>query len=92
MVGDVVIIHDEVLPRSSWKFERVEKVLSGRDGRIQAAVVQLSTGQGTLHRPIQLLYPLEVSDDNDGATVDGPDDGTNDEARIAEEQESLLKG
>ena len=73
IVGDVVIIHDEDLPRSSWKLGRVEKVLPGRDGRIRAAMVQLSTGQGSLRRLIQLLYSLKVRDEGDGANDAGPD-------------------
>ena len=57
-VGDMVVIHDESLPRGFWKLGRVEEVISGQDGKIRA--VRLSSGTGTLRRPIQLLYPLEV--------------------------------
>ena len=35
--------------------------------------MRLSTGQGRLRRPIQLLYPLEVRDEGDGANDAGPD-------------------
>ena len=73
VVGDVVIVHDEDFPRCSWKLGRVEKVFPGKDGRIRAAVVRLSTGKGTLRRPIQLLYPLEVHDEDNGATDASPD-------------------
>ena len=62
-VGDVVIIHDENLPRAFWKLGRVESIMTGRDGEIRAATVRLSSGSGTLHRPVQLLYPLEIHDD-----------------------------
>ena len=41
-------------------------------------MVRLSTGQRALLRPIQLLYPLEVRDEDDGATDDGLDEGAND--------------
>ena len=59
-IGDMVIIHDESLPRGFWKLGRVEELISGRDSKIRAAVVRLSSGSGTLRRPIQLLYPLEI--------------------------------
>lgn len=67
-VRDIVIVHDESLPHSFWKLARVEKLMTGNDRRIRAATLRLSTGQGTLNRPIQLLYPFEVyeSEDNDG--------------------------
>ena len=68
-MGDVVIIHDESLPRGFWKLARVEKVVCGRDVRIRAATVRLSSGQGILHRPVQLIYPLEVHDDSDVETT-----------------------
>ena len=71
MAGDVVIVHDEDLPCSSWKLGRAEKVLAGRDGQIRAAMVWLSTGQGTLLWPIQLHYQLEVHDEDDQAGTQG---------------------
>ena len=40
--------------------------------------MRLTSWQGVLLRPIQLLYPLEVCDEDDGATDDGLDDGAND--------------
>ena len=39
--------------------------------------MRLSIGLGILRRPIQLLYPLEICDEDDGATDDGPDDNAN---------------
>ena len=73
IVGDAVIDHDEDFRCISWKLGRVEKLLSGQHGQIRAAVVQLSTGQETLRRPIQLLYPLDVRDEDDGTNDAGPD-------------------
>ena len=60
-VDDVVIIHDKDQPRGFWKLGRV---LVGRDGAARGATIQVA-GHGrqatALNRPIQLLYPLEVS-------------------------------
>jgi hypothetical protein len=61
---DVVVIHSKDQPRGLWKLGRVKNVLVGHDGAIRGATVKVA-GQGrqasTLNRPIQLLYPLEVS-------------------------------
>lgn len=60
---DVVIVHDDVLPRGLWKRGRIQEILVGRDGVPRAALVKVASRdrQHTLlKRPLQLLYPLEV--------------------------------
>ena len=62
-IGDVVIVHDEHLPRGLWKLGKIISVMKGRDGLIRGATVQMAASNGrkaVLNRPIQLLYPLEV--------------------------------
>ena len=70
-VDDVVVVHTKDQPRAFWKLGRIEEVLVGRDGEVRGAKVRVA-GQGrratTLHRPIQLLYPLEVSAQRKGRT------------------------
>ena len=65
-VGDVVVVHDEK-PRGFWKLARVEEVIPGRDGQIRGAVVRVISGENAsvLRRPLQKLYPLEVSSQTD---------------------------
>ena len=58
-VGDVVLIHAENVPRSSWKLAIVKKVLRGSDGLVRAA--EIKTNSGVTNRSIHLLYPLEVT-------------------------------
>nr|CAH7714052.1 unnamed protein product [Callosobruchus chinensis] len=59
-VGDVALLHDQNAPRLMWKMVRVTQVFHGRDGKIRACDVR--TADGTiLRRPIQLLYPLEIT-------------------------------
>lgn len=61
-VGDVVLVHEEGLPRSFWKLAKVEEVITGRDGQPRGAVLRVPAKNGqttTLRRPLQLLYPLE---------------------------------
>ena len=63
-VDDVVVIHAKDQPRVFWKLGCAKDVLVGRDGQIRGATVQVS-GKGCqttlLQRPIQLLYPLQIS-------------------------------
>ena len=78
-VGDIVIIHSTDQPRGFWKLGKVEKLLVGQDGKNRGAVLRVA-GRGrqakSLSRPIQLLYPLEVSSPHSkthDAPVDQPD-------------------
>lgn len=74
--GDVVIVHDESLPRGLWKLGQIQEVILGANGLFRCAVIQVATRdkQHTLlKRPVQLLYPLEISqpehpDDTSGCT------------------------
>ena len=62
-IGDIVIVHDERLPRGLWKLGRIVDVMRGRDGQIRGATVKMASEDGhgaLLRRPIQLLFPLEV--------------------------------
>ena len=62
-IGDIVLVHSEDRPRGFWRLGRIKKHVTGRDGKVRGAIVQVS-GKGrqatSLQRPIQLLYPLEV--------------------------------
>ena len=62
-IGDLVVVHDESLPRGSWKLGRVRNLIVGRDGQTRGATVSVAgkNRQATyLNRPLQLLYPLEL--------------------------------
>ena len=58
-VGDVVLIENEGKRRISWPMARIIEVHPGRDGHIR--VVRLKTSSGELIRPIQRIFPLEIS-------------------------------
>ena len=64
-VDDLVLVHDEGHPRSHWKLGKVEQILTSNDGQNRGAVVRVqakkSKRTSLLRRPLQLLYPLEVS-------------------------------
>ena len=61
-VGDLVLVHDENLPRGLWKLGRVKELMWGGDGNVQGAVVKVVTrGLSTnIRRPIKRLYSLEL--------------------------------
>ena len=62
-VGDVVVVHDDHLPRGFWKLGLVEELFKGQNGIPRVALVRLAPKDGKqslLRRPIQRLYPLEV--------------------------------
>jgi hypothetical protein len=60
-VGDVVQIKDTV-PRGSWKVGRIVQLVTSRDGNIRSAKIILPS-KIVIGRPLNLLYPLETSED-----------------------------
>lgn len=59
--GNVVLIKGEERNRGKWKLGVVETPIPGRDDVVRA--VQLKVGKSFLERPIQHLYPLELTCD-----------------------------
>ena len=47
---------------SKWKIGVVERLIQGQDGVIRGA--QLKAGKTLIERPLQLLYPLELTCDS----------------------------
>ena len=62
-LGDVVVIHDENLPRGLWKLGTVEELMVGADGNVRSAKVKVTSRDRnyiSIKRPLQRLYPLEL--------------------------------
>jgi hypothetical protein len=59
--GDVVIVLSDNKNRGVWPLAVVEETFPGKDGVVRA--VRLKTKNGVLERPVQYLYPMELSCD-----------------------------
>ncbi|CAL1266736.1 unnamed protein product [Larinioides sclopetarius] len=57
--GDVVLIGDDVKKRLLWPLTRVIELIPGKDGLVRT--VKLKTKSCTRIRPIQRVFPLELS-------------------------------
>ena len=78
-VGDVVVVHEDSLPRGFWKLGLVEELLKGQDGVARGALVRLAPKNGKqslLCGPIQWLYPLEVQQVTEEKELTGDDNTT----------------
>ena len=60
-LGDGVLIKWEERNRRRWKSGIVEELIQGRDGVVRGS--RLRDGKSYLERPVQHLYPLELSCD-----------------------------
>ena len=69
IVREVVLIKGEERNRSRWKIGAIDKLIPGTDGVVRA--VRLRLRKSFLERPVQHLYPLELSCDR--AVKDGSD-------------------
>lgn len=70
--GDVVLIRSDEKNRGKWPLGVVVELFNGRDGVVRA--VKLRAGKTFLERPIQHLYPMELTCDRapERATVPTP--------------------
>ena len=61
VIGDVVLIKGDDKHRGKWNIGIVEELYKGKDSVIRA--VKLRSRKTYIERPIQFLYPLELSCD-----------------------------
>ncbi|KAJ8979701.1 hypothetical protein NQ317_000986 [Molorchus minor] len=66
-IGDVVLVESDNRKRLDWPLGVIEEVFPGKDGK--SRLVKLRTSRGTLLRPIQRLYPLEISIESDSCNL-----------------------
>ena len=65
-VSDVVMIHSEDRCRGKWPLGIIEVLYTGRDGVVRGA--KLRAGRGHIERPVNHLYPLELTCDRTPST------------------------
>ena len=58
-IGDIILVENDK-KRGQWKLGKVESLLIGKDGKARAAIVKTQSKK-LIRRPIQKLYPLEIS-------------------------------
>ncbi|UYV67961.1 hypothetical protein LAZ67_5002637 [Cordylochernes scorpioides] len=64
-IGKIVLIGNEDQKRIDWPMAKIEELIPSRDGKIRVARVK--TKRGMLMRPVQKIYPLEVTSEEDMA-------------------------
>jgi hypothetical protein len=57
-VGEIVLIGDDNKKRLFWPLAKIIELIPGRDGKVRT--VKLRTRHGTVLRPIQRIFPLEI--------------------------------
>ncbi|GBN80687.1 hypothetical protein AVEN_98459-1 [Araneus ventricosus] len=57
-IGEIVLVGDDNKKRLFWVLAKIIELIPGRDGKIRT--VKLKTQHGTVLRPIQRIYPLEI--------------------------------
>ena len=60
LIGDLVLVVEDNLPRGRWILGRIVKTFPGDDGLIRTVEVQMK--QGTFKRPVAKLCLLEEAD------------------------------
>ena len=70
MVGDVVLVEQNLKARVHWPMARVTELIRGKDGIVRGARIKLRGGT-ILNRPVQKLYPIEIQ--GESSTSDSGD-------------------
>ena len=60
MVGCVVLVREDGLPRQRWPLGMVKTVFPGKDGQVRSVTVK--TVKGTFNSSVQLLHDLEIGE------------------------------
>ncbi|EYB89023.1 hypothetical protein Y032_0237g3239, partial [Ancylostoma ceylanicum] len=61
--GKLVLISDALQPRHSWKMGRIDELVANTQGVVREAVIMLPSHR-KIRRPLNLLVPLELDDDD----------------------------
>ena len=57
--GDVVIVHEDFVPRHMWRLGLIENLIKGKDGHVRGAYVRIGKTGVTIKRAVNKLFPVE---------------------------------
>ena len=86
-VGDVVILKNDSTNRMLWELAKVERLLTGKDGIVRAALIKVSNSDRNprlLKRSVKHLYPLEVKS-NESGQIEGAEESETEVTSISPE-------
>ena len=79
-VGQIVIVHEDELPKSCWKTAIILELISER-----TAVIKMCPGGHITRRAVQHLYPLEIESDlGPNQEIVSPDKSESDQLELEE--------
>ena len=89
--GQLVLLQEENVKRGQWKVAVVDDVIYGRNGEPRGAVIRKSGGKRgkleLLRRPLQKLYPLEISTHSEAKEKSEELERKNEQGGVREENE-----
>ena len=88
--GEVVLIHEDGAKRLTWKMRIVENLITGKDGEVRGVSIQVM-GKGKpfiLNRPIQKVYPLEISNTLNFDCVTNESEGTEKKQAVKDKEKN----
>ncbi|CAJ0605054.1 unnamed protein product [Cylicocyclus nassatus] len=59
IVGEIVLIQQDFIPRGNWSYGKIIELLRSQDGQVRSVKLQLPN-RHILHRPLTKIYPLEL--------------------------------
>ncbi|MCP9257567.1 Pao retrotransposon peptidase family protein [Dirofilaria immitis] len=62
-LGEVVLVNEPHIPRGMWKVAKINKLNKSSDGDVRSVQIELPFGK-LLNRPVNMLYPLEVEQED----------------------------
>ena len=62
-VNDIVLIYQEKQPRQLWRLGRIVELIKSGDNEVRQAKVIVGKTKNIIDRPINRLYPLEMSNE-----------------------------
>lgn len=60
--GEIVLLNEPEIPRGLWKLPIMKEIRKGRDNNVRSTIIEIPNKR-ILNRPINLLYPLGISDE-----------------------------